>query len=286
MSSTHTPQQPPNQNEPDASTTVSERNPLNKGDSEGADESTVEHKHSTGWSTQPSTSTKASDEEETEEMALQTAQSRFAIALRNGTPFELTSSQFQAVAKALEKSCTMNSPEGTSWTSSERRVRFLALIGDYAGRLFKEIRHAARKQEGCRPFPRTAKDLRQKMEEDLKAAEHLMPEGSLKEKSMSTTEKVRKCIDYLNANSTEVRALDLDNSTVLLAAQLYEERNQEFHCQVRNGKSEAQRISEDHRRKIDNNRGWYLDTEKAGDKLFIERIQRIMAFYPASTKKP
>lgn len=316
-----TSQQPSGQNEPNASTcsaqsdaspTVSERKPQpskfwpqssseTESDSDGTDESTVEHEHSTGWSSQPITTEPS--EEETEERALQTAQSRFAIALRNGTPFELTSRQFKTVTNALEESCMMNPPEGTIF---ERRVRFLALVGDYAGRLFNEIRREA-KDQGFEFFPQTAGDLRKEMEEDLKKedpksragdkdnaalmseTEDLMPEGSSSDDdSMSTTDQVRKCIDYLNANYSEVRALDLDDSAVLLAVRLYEERNQAFHCQIghpriRDNKPMVTEISKDHQREIGNNRRRYFEAEEAGDELYIETIKRIMAFYPAST---
>lgn len=353
-------QQPSGQNEteasicssqPEASPKGSEQNPLpyrfwrhssseSEGDSDGTDKSTDEHRPSTGWSSQPITSSEPSakadvdDEEENDEndeMAFQTARARFSIALKKGTPFELTSRQFEAVSNALEKSreslssdlqndlppaavgnCALPMPHTIDALGSassdgrfERRVRFLALVGDYAGRLFNDIRRAAKTLE-YKDFPWIPGKLREELEEELEEEQdhrswagdkdnhalseirNIPPEGSSNsEVATSTIQQVCRCIDHLNENSSEMRALNLDVSTVLLAAQIYEERNQQFHCQVghpatRDDKSKTKEISDTHQSEFSTHLEKYLEREKAQDAVFIERIKRIMAFYPAN----
>ncbi|BCS29307.1 uncharacterized protein APUU_70877A [Aspergillus puulaauensis] len=275
--------------QPEASPKGSEQNPLpyrfwrhssseSEGDSDGTDKSTVERRHSTGWSSQPITSSQPSaktevDDDENEQRAIQAARARFSVALREGTAFELTSRQFEAVSNALEEISEnapsevhsddlyadslfdMNTepnsatavPTNLSSRQFNRRVQFLALAGDYAGRVFNSIRFAAR-DLGFGDFPRRPGELRQVVQNELrnKSRDSVLDEidnpiggasGDIKDASanddvISKTELVGRCIAHLASQDSAMAAVHLDVDVVFLAAAIYEQRNATFHCQI------------------------------------------------------
>lgn len=240
----------------------------------------------------------------------------------------MTSRQFEAVSNALEEISEnapgevhsddlyadslfdMNTepnsatavPTNLSSRQFNRRVQFLALVGDYAGRVFNSIRFAAQ-DLGFGDFPRRPGELRQvvQIERRNKRRNSVLDEidnpiggasGDSKDASASDgasdgarskTELVRRCIAHLASQDSAMAAVHLDVDAVLLAAAIYEHRNATFHCQIghlstRNNKRATRDICAEHKKRFH----LYLESEESQDPVFIAHIGQIMSFYPAS----
>lgn len=236
----------------------------------------------------------------------------------------MTSRQFEAVSNALEEisenapgevhsdapysdslfdmntepNSATDVPTNLSIRQFNRRVQFLALVGDYAGRVFNGIRFAAQ-DLGFDDFPRRPGELRQVVQNERrnKSRDSVLDEidnpiggasGDIKDASanddvISKTELVGRCIAHLASQDSAMAAVHLDVDVVLLAAAIYEQRNATFHCQIghpstRNNKRATRDICAEHKSKFH----LYLESEQSQDPVLTARIEEIMSFYPAS----
>lgn len=297
---------------------------------EGTDQSTitVERRLSTGSSSSPIISTESSnkieaDGDEEEQGPFLAAQTQQLHPLESASlfegaplPFEMESNAMDQVSKEAPSQVQHNdasfdaiikqadsifgipttsnasttAPRDLSSKEFNRRVRFLALVGDYAGRVFNSIRLAAQDM-GFDGFPQRAGNLLEALKNERKDSAHGELHNHIDEASgdnngaggSSKTELIRRCIDHLTSQDSAMAAVNLDVDAVHLAAIIYENRNAAFHCPIghprtRKDNRATEEICDKHQGEFQR----YLEPAQSRNPVLIEQIKRIMSFYPAS----